>query len=350
MSDFVLFDRSPDSLYFGVPLRYAVDLPVLGIPVKFESNSPAALDVVEGSFGTWRALHGRPELIAPEGVRVRLIVHDGDEGGASHPPLTCRMPDRDRYIVHTPGSLSITDCRRREAVAYVTPALLADRAHVQYGVVEGMALCLVTACGRYPLHAAAIARGDVALLLAGPPGTGKSTLAYQAGRGGFRVLSDDSAYVQLEPVFRLWGRPGRVYLPPSACSHFPELAGRTPSLLTDGSEKAVVPIPAGWEVRGVGQTGEAGGVAPVASRVGVCLLERTGGGQRAPFSSPASPQEVQSFLKEGVGISRVRFGDELDQALARVAGAGGWRLSLSQNPADALPFLEAMLVELERRG
>ena len=350
MSDFVPFDRSPDALYFGVPLRYVVDLPVLGIPVKFESNSAAALDVVEDVFGAWRALHDSPELIAPEGVRVRLIVHDGDEGGASHAPLTFRMPDAERVIVHTPGSVSITDCRRRDAVAYVTPSLLADRAHVQYGVVEGMALCLVTACGRYPLHAAAIARGQVALLLAGPPGTGKSTLAYQAGRAGFRVLSDDTAYVQLEPVFRLWGRPGRVYLPPAACTHFPELAGRTPSLLTDGREKAVVAIPDDWQVRGAGETGGPGAVAPVAYRAGVCLLERTPGGERAPSFTPASPSEVQAFLKEGVGISRVRFGGALDEALARVSGAGGWRLSLSANPADALPFLDEMLAEIERRG
>src|SRR5438309_2430306 len=216
MTDAISFDASPDVLYHGVPLRHVMELPVLGIPVRFELNSAAALAVVEAAFGIWRGLRTNPGLIAPEGVRVRLIVHDGDERDgsrvASHAPVTCRMPDADRVIVHTPGSVGIADTRRQEATAYITPALLADRAHVQYSMIEGLTLTLVTACDRYPVHAAAIARGGVALLLAGPPGTGKSTLAYQAHRLGLRVLSDDAVYVQLNPEVPSVGpaRPGAV--------------------------------------------------------------------------------------------------------------------------------------------
>ena len=330
------FDRSPDVLYHAVGLRHLVELPVLGVPVRFESNSTAALAVVEDAFGGWRGLRTSPELIASQGVRVRLIVHEGDEGPASHAPVTCRMPDADRVIVHTPGSVGIADTRRREATAYLTPTLLADRAHVQYNMIEGMTLALVTSCDRYPVHAAAITRGRVALLLAGPPGTGKSTLAYQAHRRGLRVLSDDAAYLQLDPEFRVWGIPGRLHLLATACSHFPELAGRSPSLLANGDEKLVVQVPDEWPTPGE--------TAPVASRVGVCLLERNGG---TASRAPASAGEVQAFLKNGLGLGRVRFGDALDEALRRLAGSGGWRLSLSANPADAMPLLDDLLSHLE---
>jgi len=339
MHESIQFDRSPDVLYHGVALRHVVELPVLGVPVRFESNSTAAIEAVEDAFGMWRALRASPELIAPLRLRVRLIVHDGDEGGAPHAPVTCRMPDADRVVVHTPGSFGIADTSRGEAIAYVTPALLADRAHVQYEIIEGMTLTLVTARDRYPVHAAAIARGPVALLLAGPPGTGKSTLAYQAHRHGLRVLSDDAAYVQLEPEFRLWGIPDRVHLLATASAHFPELAGRPPSLLANGDEKLVVQLPAAWPAPG--------GAVPVASRVGVCLLERKGG---AASRGPASAAEVQALLKEGLGLSRARFGAAMDQALARLVPAGGWRLSLSANPADAVPHLDAMLRQLESQG
>ena len=336
MAESTQFDRSPDVLYHGVALRHVVELPVLGIPVGFESNSAAALAVVEDAFGIWRGLRTSPDLIAPLGVRVRLIVHDGDEGRASHAPVTYRMPDADRVIVHTPGSVGIADIRRREATAYLTPALLADRAHVQYSVIEGMTLALVTSCDRYPVHAAMIARGRVALLLAGPPGTGKSTLAYQAHRCGLRVLSDDAAYVQLNPEFRVWGIPGRLHLLGTACIHFPELAGRSPSLLANGDEKLVVQFPDDWPTPGA--------TAPVASRVGVCLLERKGG---TASGTPATAAEVQAFLKDGLGVGRVRFGEPLDEALWRLASPGGWRVSLSANPADAMPLLDDLLTQLE---
>jgi len=330
------FDRPENPLYQGVALRHVVELPVLGVPVRFASNSAALLSVVEDAFGRWRALAAHPELMASEGAEVRLIVHEGLEESGAHAPVTVRMPDPDRLIVQTPGSVAIADCGRRQVTAYITPALLvADRAQVRYSMIEGPTLMLVTARDRYPVHAAAIMRGPVALLLAGPPGVGKSTLAYQAHRQGLRVLSDDAAYVQLTPTFRLWGMFGPVRLVPATRAHFPELAGQTPVWVANGDEKLVLPIADAWPG------------PPVASRAGVCLLERTGG---AVSITRASATDVETWLEAGLGVSRVRFGDTLRDALARLAGRGGWRLSLSGDPADALPFVDEMLTELSREA
>jgi hypothetical protein len=59
---------------------------------------------------------------------------------------------------------------------------------------------------------------------------------------------------------------------------------------------------------------------------------------------------VQTSLEAGLGVSRVRWGDALPDALARLAAHGGWRLSLSADPADALPFVDEMLTELGREA
>src|SRR5205809_6508121 len=115
MHESIQFDRSPDVLYHGVALRHVVELPVLGVPVRFESNSTAAIEAVEDAFGMWRALRASPELIAPLRLRVRLIVHDGDEGGAPHAPVTCRMPDAGRGGGPPAGGFGIGDARRRES-------------------------------------------------------------------------------------------------------------------------------------------------------------------------------------------------------------------------------------------
>ena len=47
-----------------------------------------------------------------------------------------------------------------------------------------MTLLLVARQDRQPVHAAMVAGGSAALLLAGPTGVGKSTLAYAAHRAG----------------------------------------------------------------------------------------------------------------------------------------------------------------------
>lgn len=339
MTDPREFARPEDALYHQVPLHHVVELPVLGVPVRFESNSAAALALVEQSFGTWRTLALVPSLISAERVRVRLVVHGGDEGDPTRAPIAHRMPDPDRVITLTPGSVAIADGLRRDGVAYLTPALLADAAHVRYHVVEGMTLSLVTGCDRVPVHAGAIARGDVALLLAGPPGAGKSTLAYAAHRRGWRVLSDDATYVQLRPGFRLWGIPGRVRLLPDTRDRFAELAGLTPTITADGTAKLDVPFP---DARM-----DLAHALPVASRIGVCLLER---GARAPRSAVVPAAEIRAALAEGVGLSRVRHGAALDAALERLVNADGWRLTLSSDPEEALPLLDSMLEVVSSRA
>jgi hypothetical protein len=81
-------------------------------------------------------------------------------------------------------------------------------------------------------------------------------------------------------------------------------------------------------------------------QAGVCLLERNGG--KAALA-PASAPEIQSFLKTGLGIARAMLGPGVDEAIERVAAGGGWKLSLSSEPTEVLPFLDAMLTAVEQR-
>ena len=51
-------DGPGNALYFGVPLRQRIVVPVLGVPVTIESNSAIALEIAEEAFGIWRRLRG----------------------------------------------------------------------------------------------------------------------------------------------------------------------------------------------------------------------------------------------------------------------------------------------------
>ncbi len=259
------FEPSHDGLYRDVPLGWVVEVPVMGVPVRFETNSESVRDAVEESFGCWHSLHTRPDLLANGSLRVRLIVHPGDEGETEIAQLRYRMPDNDRFIVLSPGSVAMADVGRREGFAYVTPALVADRAHFCYGVLEALTLVLVTAIDRHPLHAAGLVRGNSALLLHGPSGTGKSTVSYAAARAGLEVLSEDVTYLQLEPVFRVWGVPGRIHLPEDVRERFPELRAIEARVLANGKRKTAVDLP--LQRRPL----------PVEGTTGVCLLRRGAG-------------------------------------------------------------------------
>ena len=63
MPDLIEFERTDDPLLRDVPLEHRVELPVMGIPVEYRTNSPDGLAVIEESYGVWRVLEDRPRLL-----------------------------------------------------------------------------------------------------------------------------------------------------------------------------------------------------------------------------------------------------------------------------------------------
>lgn len=314
-------------------LAHRTELPVLGIPVRFETDSDAIMAVVTDTFGVWRAARQSGGTHETTKVHVRLMSHEGPEG-EPHAPVTYHMPDRQRLLLRTPGSVGHADLARHDAVAYVTPALVADREHFRYSVVEALTYFVLSDLDRCPFHAAALVRGARALLLAGPSGVGKSTVTYAASRRGFRVLAEDIVWLAFKPRFRIWGLARRVNLPKDAARMFRELADARASLLANGKEKIALPL----ETTGGAEQLLADGGA-------ICLLSRSGG--------PAGLVEVGSDEIERALLARVeagfdRYRDAIPAAVAALAARGGWRLNLSDDPTDALPHLEEMLTALDQ--
>jgi hypothetical protein len=319
-----------DPLYRDVALPYAVELPVLGVPVRFEVSVPQALAAVERAYGAWGAIAARPELVSPDRVRVRLCVQPGDEGGQSHPAIRARMPDNDRLLLHTTGSIGLADAERLEAHAYVTAALLASGDHFQHGLLDALTLFLVTQLDRQPVHAAGIARGGVGLLLAGPSGAGKSSLAYVAVRAGYDLLGDDTVYAQLTPRLRVWGLGRPVVLPRAARECFPDLGNVT--VVRRGDDMKLLVTTGDHLLRAVS----------FVERVGLCLLARTPRLALRQLTSEA----IVSHLRAGLEPGFDRFGATIGLALAQIAARGAWRLDLAGPPQDSLPYLDRMLAHL----
>ncbi|MEE8116009.1 MAG: hypothetical protein V3T28_02775, partial [Gemmatimonadales bacterium] len=326
----VEFDPPSDPLFRDAELAYDVELPVIGIPVRFESNSRQVIDAVNGSFGVWSSLKNHPELLASDSARVRLIVHEGEEGPEQHAEVRYRCPSPDRVLVATRGSFGVAEFGkgpdRLEAYAFVTPRLVADTAHFQYSFVEALTLVLLTGRDRHPIHAATLARDGAALLLVGPTFAGKSTLSYAAGLSGVSVLGEDVAYVQLREEFRIWAMPGRLHLPTDAASHFPELSCHAATLQANGKEKIAVELP----------TEGREDLIPMVRRARVCLLSP---GAAVARVESADRSEIRAALLEHLEPGFDVYPETAPPAADALAGEGGWRLHLSKDPHESVPLI-----------
>jgi hypothetical protein len=197
-------------------------------------------------------------------------------------------------------------------------------------VLEAQALFMAARRDRDPLHAAALVRGESALLLAGRSGVGKSTLVYAAMRAGMRVLSEDAVFLQQLPG-RVWGLPRAIHLKPDAPRFFPELAGLAPRQLANGKLKLAVPLEAG-----------AASPWPAAAHAGICLLER---GAKAAVERLRPEQVVRALTARMEGGFDL-YADTVGARIRQLAERGAWRLWVGPTPEPAVELVGTLLDQL----
>jgi hypothetical protein len=325
------FVPNPDPLLRSPRITHSVDLPVLGLVARFETNSRYVHELTEETFGSWRCLATHFTYSPPGGLRVRVIVRGGSEGVEGHVPVRYFCPDATREVLQTPASFGISDPLRGEAVAVVTTELAADRGHFRNKVLEALTLGLLSRFDRHPIHAAAIGRRGRAVILSGPSGSGKSTLAYAAHAEGFDVLSDDHVWVQVTPALRIWGWPGHILLLPEAASRFPNATDFAPTWDGEGDPKLAYRIdPTGNVDR------------HVVERAVVCLVER---GSKRPTLTRLAPPAVLDGLTRQLTSGFDLFAHAQGDVIRALTQNGGWHLTLSGDPREAMPLLRRMLDE-----
>ena len=318
-----------------VTLSHEVVVPVLGIPTRFTTNEPAMLDVIEESFGVWRALAPHDVGVGTGGVaEVRVaVVPDRDEvADTEGQTITHETSDDLRFVARSTGSAAESDPAKRLVTIRASRALVADRERFRTELLEAAVLALLSCYDRHPVHAAAVAHRGHALLLAAPSGTGKSTLAYACHEAGLDLLGDDHVRVQLAPSLRVWGWPGRVRLLAETAARMG--VATSPVALANGRLKSVVDARRGMTAGRL-----------VANDVTVCVLARAGG--RVSLE-PLAPDALARALEAQLVPGFDRFPARWPRVVSALTARGGWRLRLSGDARDAVPLVRELLAMSDR--
>ena len=235
----------------GLAIRAGVPLP--GLAAAHTPCADVELELVE-------------RLGAPLPARIRYRA-----GAAVDATARVEIVDDVRgHVAFRYGDGSAFDVDHRTRPARIRAAIapgqtLEDLTAYLYGPVLGFVL---RAWGRLALHASCVRIGDGAVLLAGPPGAGKSTTAAALAMRGLAVVSDDLTALDLDD------RGG----PPLAWPSFDHLRlwpeGERVVLGTDGRLDRITPS---WEKRRFPLEGNAFADQPLPVRAILALRPRRGG-------------------------------------------------------------------------
>lgn len=188
--------------------------------------------------------------------------------------------------------------------------------HLVRELFQTLVLFLVAHAGRIPLHASAILMGDIALVMAGPSGSGKSSLALAADRAGLAVLSEDTVFVQMAPRLKLWSFASPIHVLAPDQSRLPG----GDYVLRGGRLKQALPMSRPQRC---------------ADRAELILLRRGGGVGLHAANLDDAIRHMTRHREAGFDL----FGENMLAAIRAIGAAGVWELRLSEDPAEAIDLL-----------
>jgi hypothetical protein len=290
------------------------ELGLLGLRVRVESADAVLLASATTALADWGG-----EPVPPGAARLRVRLQVAESGPQLAAGLEVTGTTLKLSGVHAAGwaegGAGVAEC-------HVAAALGADPGALADEVLEPLLLFLLTRAGRIPLHAAGFLLDGGAVVLAGPGGAGKSSLAGEALRAGLPVLGDDIVFLELAGRLRIRGLPRPLHLPATASSP----GGGVGPRWRGGRWKERVAVPAAR-------------TALLAERGVLCVLARGGEPGLAPVPAEAAVAEVLASLEAGFD----HFRAVLPGALERLAAGGCWRLVPDPDPAVSFALLRAGL-------
>lgn len=187
----------------------------MGHPVEIDANYPDVLAVADALWHDYRPLAGTLP------VKLKIEVSPGE---SSHDKVTIRHRESLLTIEQGRINSAIADLSSGCGVIRISRAAVKNPTWFAYHFLEPIAYVLLSARHFTMLHAACVAFDGSAVLLCGPSGAGKTTLAYACAKRGWSFVTGDAVHLlRRAPEPTIIGRPFSIRFRSSARDIFPEL-------------------------------------------------------------------------------------------------------------------------------
>ena len=209
-----------DPLRRLVETPYGTNLSCMRKCVRLETNDERVFEHIVDLFSIYPPTAGRDVLF-----RWRIIREDPQKG--SYPSSVMRAAFSDshlRYAEFGQRNCIAIDLECRLAVAFISEELAVDRSSLTYPFLDTLFCMCAATLGFTSLFANCIEVDGKAVLLLGPPRSGKTTLSYVSAKRGLRFHADDGVFLEMNRgTLQAWGGFWPILIREEALEFSPEI-------------------------------------------------------------------------------------------------------------------------------
>jgi hypothetical protein len=316
-----------DPLKRLTPMPLVTDLSIMGRKVRLESNSETLFAGISSLFDP-----GQESSANPPDFLWQLIGEIGSGDDGSWPEMAAFSDEGLRYVNLGQRSFFAIDLDSKQAIAFLSDDLARDPVGLSSVFAATLFDLMASALGLVQISAACVSLHGRALLVMGPPHSGKTTSTYLAGKLGLEFHADQASFLDFQPDgLRVWGQFWPAAFRPDSVKFLPELKTSTGSF-TYGDLTFLC------FARHPFQASRARAVIPV----GCVFLERHAAS--VPYLIPLAPAEREDRLSTCLSFQdEARFAPQITRALSEIGKLPAYRLPYGDDPAVAATFLRSIL-------